>query len=270
MRIAGRVFAVTGGGNGIGREVVLQLVSKGARVAALDIDEVGLIETRSLAANHTANVSTHRVDLTDSVAVKTLVDDVVRHHGQVDGLINVAGIIQDFKPVGEMAADEIHRVMDVNFFGVVNTVTAFLPILMSRPAAAIVNVSSMSAFIAFPGQTIYGASKAAVKLFTEGLYAELRDTPVTVTAVYPGAVDTNILDNSGASAPGFDNDAQIPMTSPAAAAQQIVTGLEKGSYRALIGWDSRGFDVASRVAPKLATDLIASQLGKALNKSVDN
>ena len=113
-------------------------------------------------------------------------------HAHVDGLLNVAGIIQKFEPFIELDTADIERVLQVNFWGVVNMVRAFLPHLMRRPEAALVNVSSMGAFIPVPGQTVYGASKAAVKLLTEGLHAERRGTPVRVTVVFPGAVATGI------------------------------------------------------------------------------
>lgn len=87
---------------------------------------------------------------------------------------------------------EIERVINVNFYGTVYLTKAFLPHFLKRPEAQIVNISSMGGFISFPMQTIYGAAKAAVKIFTEGLYAELRETSVKVTVVHPGAIATNI------------------------------------------------------------------------------
>jgi len=81
----------------------------------------------------------------------------------------------------------------------------FLPLLLERPEAHLVNVSSMGGFIPFPGQTIYGAAKAAVKIFTEGLLSELKETPAKVTVVHPGAVATNITQNSGLVGPKADD-----------------------------------------------------------------
>ena len=90
------------------------------------------------------------------------------------------------------APPPIERVLDVNLQGTLNMVTAFLPLLLERPEAHIANVSSMGGFFPFPGQTVYGASKAAVKLLTEGLYAELLDSQVRVSVIMPGAVSTSI------------------------------------------------------------------------------
>ncbi len=151
--------------------------------------------------------------------------------------------------------------MNVNFWGVANMLRAFLPHLMSRPSAAIVNVSSMGAFIPVPGQTIYGASKSAVKLLTEGLHAELRGTNVGVTVIFPGGVATSITENSGVTAPAVAgaNTGKMTPTTPSEAAQVIVTAMEKGSYRATIGPDARRMDWVTRLVPERAMAMIAAR-----------
>jgi short-subunit dehydrogenase len=264
MDIAGKVFVVTGAGNGIGREVALALLGKGGRVAALDLREEGLAETASLAAAG-ERLTTHAVDISDRKAVGKLPAAVTKAHGAIDGVVNVAGIIHRFKPISELTFDEIERVMDVNFWGTVNTVKTFLPTLLERPAASVVNVSSMGALVPFPGQSAYGASKAAVKLFTEGLYAELRGTNVAVTVVFPGAVGTNITANSGVTMPGTAAGASsMKMTSAASAGEQIVEAIEKGSYKVRIGSDSKLLDRMSRLMPQRSTGIIADQMKKAM------
>lgn len=119
---------------------------------------------------------------------------MIDQHGKVDGIINNAGIIHPFLKVNELEYDKIKLVMDINFYGTLYMVKSFLPYLLKRPVAHIANVSSMGGFLPVPGQTIYGASKAAVKLLTEGLRAELKDTNVKVTLVFPGGVSTNNYD----------------------------------------------------------------------------
>src|SRR5262249_38736785 len=146
---------------------------------------------------------------------------------------------------------------NVNFWGTVNTVKAFLPGLLRRPAAAVVNVSSMGAYGPVPGQAAYGASKAAVRLFTESLYAELIGTPVQVTIVHPGGTATDITTNSGAAAPaGTENmdpeqlsKLQAKLTTPQDAARQIVEAIETGRPRVLIGSDARMLDRVIRLMP---------------------
>jgi NAD(P)-dependent dehydrogenase (short-subunit alcohol dehydrogenase family) len=262
VEIKDHVFVVTGGGNGIGREVVLALLRSGARVAAVDLREPSLTATASL-AGASDRLTLHTVDVSDEAAVTALVGEVVAAHGHVDGLINVAGIIQKFVKVADLTHAEIEKVMAVNFWGVVNTTTAFLPELQARPAAAIVNVSSMGALAPVPGQAAYGASKAAVKLFTEGLYAELRGTPVAVTVVFPGGVATGIAENSGSAIPGANASAmESKLTKPADAAAQIVAAVRTGPFRVRIGSDARMLDRISRLAPRRATELIADKMAR--------
>jgi NAD(P)-dependent dehydrogenase (short-subunit alcohol dehydrogenase family) len=274
MRIEGKVFVVTGGGNGIGREVVLGLLQRGARVAAVDLRAEGLAETVRSAGAGSDRLGVHTVDVSDRAAVQALVGEVLASHPQVDGLLNVAGIIQPFVKLADLPYADLEKVMAVNFWGVVHTTKAFLPQLMSRPEAAVVNVSSMGAFVPVPGQTGYGASKAAVMLLTEGLYAELRGTPVAVTVVFPGAVGTGIAENSGVAVPGGGGDAATDMaarvTSPTAAANRIIEGMAKGRFRVVIGRDAQGLDLLSRLAPRRATDLVAKRMASLLSGRVSS
>lgn len=263
MDVKDKVFVVTGGGNGMGREVVLGLLERGARVAAVDLREDALAGTVQLAAAGQGRLTTHALDVTDRTAVLALPDAVVAAHGQVDGLLNVAGIIQKFVKIQELGFEDIERVMNVNFWGVVNTTKAFLPHLMERPASAVLNVSSMGGFLPVPGQAAYGASKAAVKLFTEALYAETRGTSLAVTVVFPGGVGTNITANSGVEIPNMaemEAGKERKTVSPADAGRQIIEGLEKGAFRVRIGGDAKFMDRFARLSPRRATELIANQM----------
>jgi short-subunit dehydrogenase len=261
--ITDKVFVVTGGGNGMGRAVVLGLLARGAKVAALDLNEAGLAETAKLAAA-AGRLTTHVVNVADRTAVLALPDAVIKAHGQVDGLLNIAGIIQPFVKINELDFDVIERVLNVNFWGVVNASKAFLPHLLARPAAALLNVSSMGGFLPVPGQAAYGASKAAVKLFTEALYAESQGTGLAVTVVFPGGVATGIAENSGvdtAKLMAAMGDAKAPKTTSVEdAARQIIAGVEKGSFRVVIGSDAKFMDRFSRLSPRRATLLIANQM----------
>ncbi len=269
MQISEKVFVVTGGGNGIGRDVVLQLLARGGLVAAVDLRAESLEETTELAAAKPGTLSSHGVDVSDRAAVETLRDEVVAVHGRVDGVVNVAGIIQRFVHFNDLSYAEMEKVFAVNFWGVAYMTKTFLPHLLERPEASLVNVASMGAFVSVPGQAVYGASKAAVKLLTEGLYAELRDTSVTVTGVFPGAVGTDIAAHSGVAVPGLDASSSKMaqrMTTSVDAARQIVEAIEKGSYRVRIGADSRLLDRLSRLMPQRATDLVAKRMKSLLDK----
>lgn len=271
MQITDKVFVVTGGGNGIGREVVLGLLARGARVAALDLRQSSLEETASLATVPEGRLSLHTVDVSSQDEVTRAFAEVISAHGHIDGLLNVAGIIQQFIPLLDLDIAEIEKVMGVNFWGVVYTTKAALPHLVTRPEGCVINVASMGGFIPVPGQSAYGASKAAVKLLTEGLYAELRDTDIAVTVVFPGAIGTDITKNSGVSTPGSSDRASkggssFSMTSARDAAAQIIEAVEKGPYRITIGKDAAMLDRLSRLAPQRATEMIAKKMASLLDR----
>jgi NAD(P)-dependent dehydrogenase (short-subunit alcohol dehydrogenase family) len=266
MRVTGKVWVVTGGGNGMGRELVLEMLRRGARVAAVDRAADGLQETVAL-ARAGERLSAHTLDITDREAVAALPEAVVAAHGTVDGLVNNAGIIQPFVPVAELDESVIARVMDVNFWGTVHMTQAFLPLLRERPEAHVANVSSMGGFFPFPGQTAYGASKAAVKLFTEGLYAEHAETGVRVSVILPGAVHTSISENSGVPQVGEDAGAGVRMTSADKAARIMVAGLERDRLHIYVGMDSRVMSLAIKVSPRRAISFVRKQMAKHLPAS---
>ncbi len=261
MKIAGKVFLVTGAGSGMGREMTHQLIAKGGKVAALDIHLPQLLETQQICSGGAANFLALEVDITDRAKVQALPEQVIKHFGQIDGIINNAGIIQPFVKVKDLGFDQVERVMNVNFYGCVNVTKAFLPNLLERPEAHIVNISSMGGFLPVPGQSIYGAAKAAVKLFTEGLYAELKETAVRVSVVFPGAIATNITVNSGIEMPKASSGASGMTSLPAnEAALIILHGMETNQYRILVGSDSKFMDFLCRLAPEYATNFIAKKM----------
>ena len=264
MQITDKVFVVTGGGNGMGREVVLGLLARGARVAAVDLNEAGLAETVELAKAPEGRLTTHTLSVADRKAVDKLPAAVVKAHGQVDGVLNVAGIIQPFVKIKDLDIEVIEKVMNVNFWGVVNTTKAFLPHLLARPESSLLNVSSMGGFLPVPGQAAYGASKAAVKLFTEAIFAESQGTSLAVTIVFPGGVGTNITQNSGVDTSKLEaataGAKPRKVTSPADAGRQIIEGVERGSFRVVIGGDAKFMDRFARLNPRRATLLIADQM----------
>lgn len=261
MKISNKVIVVTGGGSGIGRELVLNLLLKGAKVAAVDLNKDGLEETKKIAGDKSENLSLHVINITDQKLVEALPEEVIKIHGTVDGIINNAGIIQPFEDIKDLDYDRIKLVMDVNFYGTLYMTKSFLPYFLERPEAHITNISSMGGFTPVPGQSIYGASKAAVKLMTEGLRSELKGTNVNVTVAFPGAVNTNITKNSGAERKSNAGDSGANKTlSPKDAAEIIVSGMENNKYRVFAGKDSKMLDIMNRINPEKAANIIADKL----------
>ena len=269
MKVSGKVIVVTGAGNGMARDVTLQLLQRGAKVAAVDLNADALKETEKLAGGPSKNLSLHTVNVAEPTQVSKLAKDVVKVHGHVDGIMNIAGIIHKFKKVADLSYDDFHRVFNVNFFGTVHMVKEFLPLLAERPEAQILNISSMGGYVPVPGQTIYGASKAAVKLFTEGLRSELAGTTVGVCLVFPGAINTNISINSGAvtdkeAKAMAANAGKFKTMDSKVAAAKIIEGFENNVFHGFAGSDAQMMDRLSRLMPEQAAKIIQKQMASLL------
>ncbi|MBN2050858.1 MAG: SDR family NAD(P)-dependent oxidoreductase [Spirochaetales bacterium] len=268
MQIQNKVVVVTGGGNGIGRQLSLALLERGARVAAVDINAEALGETTRLAAGRAEGLSTHRADITDPEAVRSLPDEITAKHGRIDILINNAGIIQPFVPFAEMDYKTIQRVININLYGPMLMIRALLPHLARQEESGIVNVSSMGGIVPVPGQSLYGASKAALKLLSESLRSELADSGINVSVVIPGGVGTNITKNSGVTqgVPADTGGSNYKVTTPEEAAKIILRGMEKGKPRILVGKDARFMDFMSRLAPVKAGKMIKKMMTSILGE----
>ncbi|MDF2842595.1 MAG: short-chain dehydrogenase/reductase [Herbinix sp.] len=256
MKVQGKNIVVTGGGNGVGRELVFQLLNKGATVFAADINEEALKETVRLTGNNN-RLFTYVVDISNNDRVKAFAEKVIEDHGKVDGIINNAGIIQPFIYLKELEMSRIERVMNINFYGTLYMVKAFLPYLLKRPEAHIVNVSSMGGFLPVPGQSIYGASKAAVKLLSEGLSSELKATNVKVSVVIPGGIATDIKKNSNiAHNVSKDSTKSNLVLTPVKAAELIIKSMEKKKLRAYIGKDCKAMNALYKLNSFFAMSMI--------------
>jgi short-subunit dehydrogenase len=262
MKVDGKVIVVTGAGSGIGRELALLLLSKGARVAGVDLNAASLAETARLAAAYPAGFESIEANIADRQLVERIPERVIARFGTVDGVINNAGIIQPFVTVRALDYTVIERVFNVNLMGTLYVTKAFLPILLERPVAHIVNLSSMGGFVPVPGQTIYCAAKAGVKLLSEGLASELIQTNVRVTVVFPGAIATNITDNSGVRPPsgGSQRRGTMKPLSPRAAAEIIVRAMERNAQQVFVGRDSAFMNILHRLSPTFAARTIVNKM----------
>jgi NADP-dependent 3-hydroxy acid dehydrogenase YdfG len=261
MKVKDKVIVVTGAGSGIGRELVLCLLSKGARVAGVDMNEKSLDETAVLAKHYKNRFTGFVANIAERLAVEALPEKVLTSFGAVDGVINNAGIIQPFSRLNDLDYPTIERVFDVNLFGTLFVIKTFLPHLLSRPEGHIANLSSMGGFLPVPGQTVYCAAKAAVKLLSEGLASELLHTRVRVTVVFPGAVATNILANSGVNGhKPVEGAAAMKGTTAGRAAEVIVRGIERNAYHVFVGGDATLMDKLYRMSPAYAARAIANKM----------
>ena len=238
MEIKKQNVIVTGAASGLGLELTKQLLNEGANVAAVDINEENLRKLKETL--NTEKLKTYVVDMGNSDSIKKFREDYQKDYTDVDIIINNAGIIQPFVKVDSLDDNTINKVMNVNFFGPLNLIRYFMEDLTKDTKEQyIVNVASMGGFFPFPGQTIYGASKAALKIFTEGLFAELEKTNVRVMIVLPGAMATNITKNSNVEVSATDEQASFKMLSPQEGAKQIIKGIKKNKFKLFLGSDSK-------------------------------
>jgi short-subunit dehydrogenase len=253
----GAVAVVTGAASGIGAALAPVLAAKGCNLAICDVNDVGLERTAEACRLAGAKVSTHVLDVGNAEACADFPATVLADHGQVDVLVNNAGVAL-FGRFDEMTLADFEWVMGINFFGVVRLTKAFLPHLQARPAAHIANVSSIFGVIAPPGQTAYCASKFGVRGFNEALRHELAGSSVTLTSIHPGGVATNIA-NSARVAQGAvitedpekrrERLARFLSKPPADAAADIVQAIETRAPRLLIGQDAKRMELLQRLFP---------------------
>ncbi|MEA4871066.1 MAG: SDR family oxidoreductase [Christensenella sp.] len=267
-----KVAVVTGAGNGVGRELALQLLARGAKVACVDVNPAALDETLRLAAAREDRIGGFVADITDRAAVEGLPEKILAQFGAVDVLVNNAGRIHPFLHVEEIDFETAERVMRVNYHGALNMTKAFLPYLRMQPGAYLVNLSSAGALSPMPGETVYGASKAAVHLLTEGLRYELRKSGVRVMAVFPGGINTDIMQNSGvaiaSSIHNLRNRLAFLLLTPQKAAKKIIIGMERNHTRLVLGVDALVMDLFCRVSPRLAPRLFYRLIDTVLSPHV--
>jgi NADP-dependent 3-hydroxy acid dehydrogenase YdfG len=250
----GKVAVVTGAGSGIGRALAIELGRSGAKLAVSDVDTDGLAMTEERLTAIGAPVKADRLDVTEREAFALYADEVKEHFGVVNQIYNNAGITF----MGSIEASEfkdIERVMDVDYWGVVNGTKVFLPHLIASGDGHVVNVSSIFGLLAVPGQGAYNAAKFAVRGFTEALRQEMlvAGHPVKVTCVHPGGIKTAIARNSAA-VDGVDQEAlaklfdkRLASTSAQKAARIILDGVRRNKARVLVGNDAKGLDLLARV-----------------------
>ena len=267
-----KVAVVTGAGSGMGRYLSILLAKDGADVVACDVNQETLNETVEMLRKFNVSVSSHVLDVADKEAIEALPQKVIDQHGKVDLVFNNAGVSTG-KHFKDMEEENWDWVMDINLHGVINSTRAFIPHLIDRPEAAIVNTSSIFGMVAVPGQTVYHATKFAVRGFTESLALEMAQTNenLQIHCVHPGHVGTNIVANSRMDEEDLGTDEERgssiftrnqPTTledmadsfreggmHPSKAAQIILKGVKKNKRRIFIGLDSKLLELSQRIFP---------------------
>ena len=190
--LSGKVAIVTGGSRGIGRAIVLLLAGEGVDVTFFYRDNAAA--AADVAAAGTAGggkVAMEQVDIRDSRACAAAVDRVAERCGRIDILVNNAGMIRD-NQLAAMDDEDVRVVLDTNVGGVFNVVRAVAPHMIVQRGGKIINLSSVAGEKGGRGQTNYAASKGAINAFTRALAVELAPRKITVNAVAPGVIETEM------------------------------------------------------------------------------
>ena len=262
--LTGKVVAITGAGSGIGRAIANLAAARGASLALSDWNKVGLDETVELLGDG-VNVLSTQVDVADRAAVAAWAAEVARHFGQVNMIVNNAGVTVagDFI---EMSYEDFDWIVGINFMGVVHGTKEFLPHLIASGDGHVVNLSSLFGLVSMPGQSAYNATKYAVRGFTEAIREEMliAKHPVGVTCVHPGGIKTGIARHRRKTA-SQDADAldrifeeKLARMTPEKAAKIILDGALARKPRVLVGLDAHLIHQFARLTGARYQDVFAA------------
>lgn len=260
-----KIVVITGAGSGMGRTLALQLAQRGALVLLSDINVIGLAETEQLIQQQHGRCKSYKVDVGVKQEIEMFAKAVLDEFQYIDVLINNAGMAIGKATFDEIPMGDFERLINVNLWGVIHHTKLFLPVLLTRPEAAIVNTSSVFGLFPVPSQVPYCVSKYAVRGFTETLRMELNGTNIAVTCVHPGGIKTNIVNNGIHYKDGdkikeeFD---KVAITSAEKAAKIIVRAIEKKAKRVMVGPDAKLIRLVSQITPNLLDTFVLKRQKK--------
>ncbi len=244
---------VTGAGSGIGQAFALELARRGGRVVCSDLNPVTAEATAEAIREQGGHALAVPCDVSRLEQVEALADQAQEWFGEAPTLvINNAGVGAGGKPVGEISMEDWHWVMGVNMWGVVHGCHVFTPRLRAGGGGGIINVCSTASFAAAPSMGPYNASKAAVLALSETLAAETAGAGITVTALCPTVVKTNIfrdgrIDDSVTSL--MNKWVSLTGVSAEGVAETTLKALDKGRLYVLPQVDARLIWRAKRYLP---------------------
>lgn len=251
----GKNIIITGAGSGLGRSFADQFYQKGANLALVDLDPIGLKGTLLLTGDDGNRVKTFLVDVSNQESMRRLAEDIQSQLGPADILINNAGICLVPQSFEDTSDEQFRKVLDVNLWGAIYGIRAFLPQLKSRPEACIVNISSLAGLVGLFGHSAYSISKSALRGLSEALSADLAGTGVHILLVHPGGVKTDLIKN----APNLDqilqekahrNFTDLSLLTSEKTVSRIIKAVQKKKNRLIIGWDSHLILILRALLPR--------------------
>lgn len=259
-----KVVVITGAGSGIGRALALAFAKEGVRLALNEFNPSTLNETVTLIGKE-AEVFPVAFDVSDKDAMFSFAKSVKERFGQIDVMINNAGVSIGEYPLHQTDLGMFERVMDVNFYGMLYGSQAFIPYLLEQPEAALLNVSSVFGLTGIIHSSAYCASKFAVYGLNQSLIQEHKNSTLTIHSVHPGGIKTNIAKNAVDYNEVHEAFHQhFLKLSPEYAARVIMTGIRKKKQRILIGAEAYLLDFMVRLFPVWGSSIVNTIIVKKL------
>ncbi len=262
--LRGRVVAITGAGSGIGRALALACAQRGARLALSDISEDGLAQTVRLVESAGAAAQSRVLDVSDAEAMDAWAAEVHAHYGVVNVLFSNAGVslTGDF---ADLPLADMQWIVGINFWGVVHSTRSFLPHLIASGEGHVVTISSLFGLLSMPSQSMYNATKFAVRGLSESLREEMlvAGHPVDVTVVHPGGIKTSIVrsgrfsEQTDAATTTTHFDQKLARLTPDQAAEIILSGVVRRKPRVLVGIDAHLVHNMARFVGARYQDIVA-------------
>ena len=271
----GKTVLITGGSSGIGLATARQFVERGShlflfarRMEALEEAKESL---KPKLLNENQHIEIRSVDVSNPNQVNQIIGEIIQQTGVPDILINSAGITYPGY-LEKLEPNTIRELMDINYMGVVNMTKAVLPYMLERGSGSIVNVSSFAAIISLPGYTAYGASKFAVRGFSESLRSEVKRKGIYVGVIFPPDTDTPQLENElPLRPPEVTIIASLDtVISPDEVAEEIIKGIEKRKFIMIPGLGNKFFYWLNSITGTLAYPIIDLLVNWAIRKVNNN
>tara|TARA_B100000941_G_scaffold290439_1_gene272448 strand:- start:2607 stop:3353 length:747 start_codon:yes stop_codon:yes gene_type:complete len=197
LNLKNKVVIITGASRGIGKSIAKGFFDNNCKVALISRNKKDLIDTKNIIGDKSNNIQLFPCDISNFFDVQNAINKVIQYYGNIDILINNAGITKD-NLILRMKEEDWDTVVDVNLKGCFNTVKAVVKQMIRNKKGSIINISSVVGLIGNSGQTNYAASKAGIFGLTKSLAKELGSRNITVNTIAPGYVETSMTEKLSA------------------------------------------------------------------------
>lgn len=237
-----KTVILSGASSGIGKGIAERLIKDhGCKVIGIARNEERLLRFKEELGNKGGNFTYYTFDVSQEEKWQELADTLIRDNIQPDILINNAGILPKFDKFVNYTIDEIKKAMEINFFSCVYSMQALMPLILKSDSAAIVNVASSAALCSLAGTSVYSASKAALKGFTEAMREEHRDN-CYIALICPGFTKTDIFRNQTKSSDKAQKAMDLISTDCDKMVDYIIKGIWKKREKMVLGMDAHFMD----------------------------